>query len=123
MKTDQASDASSFQPYYQFPFHGPSLPVLSENVIQALGTLADSREEDTFMRIADSIVGTNSNGNAALTLYNPQVQTKCQKNVYPQCYLNQLVFFYLSFSEPAATNEANILEFVSKQSINMAATV
>lgn len=94
MKTDQASDAASFQPYYQFPFHGSSLPVLSENVIQALGTLADSREEDTFMRIADSIVGTNSNGNAALTLYNPQVQTKCQKNVYP---LNQLVFFYLFF--------------------------
>ena len=77
MKTGQTNhDTGGFQ-HYQAPFHGSApvsgLPILSDSVIQALGSLADSREEDTFMRIADSIVGTNSNGNAALTLLNPQV--------------------------------------------------
>lgn len=68
------NEAGSFQ-HYQTDFSGSAsvtaLPILSDSVIQALGSLADSREEDNFMRIADSIVGSNSNGNAALALYNP----------------------------------------------------
>ena len=125
VKTGQANhDPGSFQ-HYQAPFHSSApvsgLPILSDSVIQALGSLADSREEDTFMRIADSIVGTNSNGNAALTLLNPQVDDMTL--LYTSTNFELYTKNNLYFTEPAATNEANILILVSKHSVTVATTV